>query len=137
MSNEERANNVRRTWRRAAIREIVIAAAKKLAEFEVAAPPLAFYEGLADQAQEIADEAIAEAIEAPSDAAVVENIRTVRHLFHLQPHVGRARRSGMGYDLEHPSGGARLYPRLHLQGLHEGRRSLPRRRVPRANQAPP
>lgn len=82
MPDDEQARYPFSIWRPGAVREAVIAAAEKLAEYEVVAPPLTFYETLADRAQEIADEAVAEAINAPDDAYVVANIRVARRLLH-------------------------------------------------------
>lgn len=71
-------------WYPGAIRKSVIAAAEKLADYEIAAPPLTFYRALADRAEKIADEAIAEAIDARDDdaATVVANLRIARRLLH-------------------------------------------------------
>ena len=82
MSDDERASYAVPVWRPGAIRNTVIAAAEKLADHQVTAPPLTFYEALADRAEEIADEAIAEAISARDDDAVTvaANIRIARRL---------------------------------------------------------
>jgi hypothetical protein len=58
-------------WRPGAVRNVVIATASKLAKYEISAPPLHFFEVLADHAEEIANEAIAEAINAKEDEAEV------------------------------------------------------------------
>ncbi len=55
-------------------------AAEKLAEYDIPTPPLAFYETLADRAEEIADEAIAEAIDARDDRLVIGSIEIARRL---------------------------------------------------------
>jgi hypothetical protein len=82
MSDDEQASYARLIWHPGAVRKTVIAAAEKLAGYDIVAPPLAFYEALADRAEEIADEAIAEAIDARDDDTVVANIRIARRLLH-------------------------------------------------------
>ena len=73
---------MRLTWYPGALRKTVMAAAKQLASYEVAAPPLIFYEALAERAEEITNEAIADAIGAPAhdDATIRSNIGIVRRL---------------------------------------------------------
>lgn len=74
-------------WRPGAVREAVVAAARHLAEYEVTTPPFAFYESLAERAEEIANEAIAEAIRATSEdsATITANLRIARRcLYELQ-----------------------------------------------------
>ncbi len=84
MSDEEQASRECPIWHPGAVRETIVATAGKLADYQVVAPPLTFYEELADRAEEIADEAIAEAIHARNDdaATVVSNLRIVRRLLH-------------------------------------------------------
>ncbi len=82
MSDDEQPSYALPMWRPGAVREMVIAAAQKLADYRVVAPPLPFYEALADRAEEIANEAIAEAFDAQDDRTVVANIRIARRLLH-------------------------------------------------------
>jgi hypothetical protein len=65
------------------MREIVIATAEKLGDYDFDIPPHAFYETLADRAEEIVNEAIAEAIDAKDDDAetALNNIRLARRRF--------------------------------------------------------
>jgi hypothetical protein len=73
---------MRLDWYPGAVREAVMAAAKRLREYEIALPPLGFYRALADRAEEIAIEAIAEAIRAHTNDAesAVSNLRIVLRL---------------------------------------------------------
>ena len=84
MSDKEQTSYARPIWYPGAVRDTVIAAARKLAEYQITAPPLNFYGALADRAEEIAEEAIAEAIDAQDDdaATVDSNLRIVRRLLH-------------------------------------------------------
>jgi hypothetical protein len=80
MSDDQQASSRLPTWSPGAIRRSVLAAAEKLAEYDIPAPPLTFYETLADRAEEIADEAIAEAIDARDDRLVIGSIEIARRL---------------------------------------------------------
>jgi hypothetical protein len=84
MSNDEKASYKLSQWCPGAIRKIVIATAEKLADYDIAIPPLTFYQALADRAEETANEAIAEAIAAKYDEGevVLSNVRIARRLLH-------------------------------------------------------
>ena len=82
MSDDNQANYAVPIWRPGAVREAVMAAAEKLVDCNVIVPPLIFYEALADHAEDIANEAIAEAVGARDDASVVMNIRSARRILH-------------------------------------------------------
>jgi hypothetical protein len=71
-------------WRPGAVHEAVIATAAKLAECDINIPPPPFFEALADRAEEIANEAIAEAIGARDDEAAVAlaNLRIAKRLLY-------------------------------------------------------
>jgi hypothetical protein len=67
-------------WCPGAIRKTIISSAEKIAEYDIVRPPLPFYKALADRAEEIANEAIAEAINARDDHTVIANIKIARRL---------------------------------------------------------
>lgn len=73
---------MRLSWYPGAARNAVRAAAEQLANYQIAAPPLGFYEALADRAEEITNEAIAEAIDARRDdeRTILSNIQIARRL---------------------------------------------------------
>jgi hypothetical protein len=79
---DDQTSYMRPSWFPGAVRKTVMAAANQLADYEVAAPPLSFYEALADRAEEITNQAIAEAIGARSDDALTvgSNLRIARRL---------------------------------------------------------
>jgi hypothetical protein len=82
MSDNEQNRYTVPRWSPGAIHGIVIAVAQKLAHHNIEIPPRSFYEALADRAEEIANEAIAEAMAAHDDEAVtvLSNIRIARRL---------------------------------------------------------
>jgi hypothetical protein len=69
MSDDKPADYALPMWRPGAIRDAVITAAEKTAEYDIVTPPLPFYRAIAD-AEEISNEAIAEAINARDDHTV-------------------------------------------------------------------
>ena len=84
MSNEK--NGYKSSdWHHGAVRNVVIATASKLAKYEINVPPLHFFEALADHAEEIANEAIAEAINAKQDEAEValSNLSVAKRLLEV------------------------------------------------------
>jgi hypothetical protein len=168
MSDDKPADYAFPMWRPGAIRDAVITAAEKMAEYDIVTPPLPFYKAIADRAEEIANEAIAGAINARDDHTVIANIKIARCLLDgigdeiflateqagdynagpsccvplarrarrlqsrdLMRRLGCASRPGVGHELEDAPGHPRLDPCLSFQGLHEGRRAVPGRRVPR------
>lgn len=72
-------------WHHGAVRNVVIATASKLAKYEINVPPSHFFEALADHAEEIANEAIAEAINAKQDEAEValSNLSVAKRLLEV------------------------------------------------------
>jgi hypothetical protein len=80
MSDDKSADYVFPMWRPGAIRDAVITASKTMAEHDIVTPPLPFYKAVADRAEEIANEAIAEAINARDDNTVIANIQIARRL---------------------------------------------------------
>jgi len=84
MPDDEKASYKFPGWRPGAVRQIVIATAEKLADYDIALPPPTFYELLGDRAEEIANEAIAEAIQAKydEDDVVLTNVSIARRLLY-------------------------------------------------------
>jgi hypothetical protein len=82
MSDHEYASYTSPDWHPGAVRSAVIAAAKKFVSYSIAAPPLTFYEALADRAEAMTNEAISEAISARADdqATIASNLGTARRL---------------------------------------------------------
>lgn len=74
------ASYVRPRWCPGAVRGLVMATAKRLSDYEIPVPPLRFYETLAERAEEISNEAIAETIDASANdpETVVANLSIVR-----------------------------------------------------------
>jgi hypothetical protein len=83
MSDDDEESSYARPLRHpGAVRATLMVAAEKLADHDVAAAPPAFYETPAGRAEEISDEAIAEAIDARDDGTVIESVRITRRLLH-------------------------------------------------------
>jgi hypothetical protein len=77
MSGREPSRYTFPRWRPGIVREIVLAAAEQMDDAGVPMPPFDFYEALAEHAETVVLDRIADAIEEPSGAAYIE---TVRHL---------------------------------------------------------
>lgn len=84
MDDDEKGDGARPIWSPGAVRNAVVAAAKKMAGSQIPIPGLPFYEALAARAEEISDEAIAEAIAARrgDTETVLVNIHIARRLLY-------------------------------------------------------
>jgi hypothetical protein len=82
MPDHKRTADLWPIWRPGAIGRVVLDSAAQIARYKIAAPPLTFYKALAARAEEIANEAIAETLEAGDDdqATIGANLRIARRL---------------------------------------------------------
>jgi hypothetical protein len=71
MSDDKPADYAFPMWRPGAIGDAVITAAEKTAEYDIVTPPLPSYKAIADRAEGISNEAVAEAFNARDDHTVI------------------------------------------------------------------